>query len=124
LFAVQKLFHLTQIVDDLDEADRWYNHLFAPCRFYRGYMKEAMRHASLLAIGDATVVEPVQLADEPGAAESPLGRFRARFGSRLHSIAWYVDDLDNAVETLLAHDVRLVDVTGRPVTSRQQAAAV
>ncbi|WP_326533637.1 VOC family protein [Pseudorhodoferax sp.] len=124
MFAVRKLFHLTQIVDDLDLADRWYNRLFSPCRFYRGYMKEAVRHASLLAIGDATVVEPVQLADEPGAEQSPLGRFRARFGARLHSIAWYVDDLDSAVDTLLGHGVRLVDVAGRPIESREQAAGV
>lgn len=124
LFAVQKLFHLTQVVDDLDAADRWYNHLFSPCRFYRGYMKEAMRHASLLAIGEATVIEPVQVADEPGAERSPLGRFKARFGARLHSIAWYVDDLENAVEALRKHGVRLVDVAGRPVETREQAASL
>jgi catechol 2,3-dioxygenase-like lactoylglutathione lyase family enzyme len=124
LFEVQKLFHLTQVVEDLDEADRWYNRLFSPCRFYRGYMKEAFRTASMLAIGDAAVIEPVQVADEPGGAESPLGRFKARFGPRLHSVAWYVDDLENAVESLRSHGVRLVDVSGRPIENRQQAAQV
>jgi catechol 2,3-dioxygenase-like lactoylglutathione lyase family enzyme len=124
LFEVQKLFHLTQVVEDLDEADRWYNRLFSPCRFYRGYMKEAFRTASMLAIGDAAVIEPVQVADEPGGAESPLGRFKARFGPRLHSVAWYVDDLENAVESLRSHGVRLVDVAGRLIETRQQAAQV
>jgi catechol 2,3-dioxygenase-like lactoylglutathione lyase family enzyme len=121
MFSIQKLFHLTQVVDNLDQADRWYNQIFSPCRFYRGYMKEAVRHASLLAIGDETVIEPLQVADEPGASESPLGRFRSRYGSRLHSVAWYVDDLENTVDALRSHGVRLVDVSGRAVESREQS---
>lgn len=124
LFRIGKLFHLTQVVDDLDAADRWYNRIFSPCRFYRGYMKEAYRDASLFVIGDAILIEPVQVSREPDAAKSPLGRFKARFGARLHSIAWYVDDLENAVEALRSHGVRLVDVAGRPIDSRGDAQSV
>lgn len=124
MFEIQKLFHLTQVVDDLDAADRWYNRLFSPCRFYRGYMKEAFRTASLLAIGEAAVVEPVAVSAEPGGAESPLGRFKARFGPRLHSVAWYVDDLEATVESLLGNGVRLVDIAGRSITAPGQVSAI
>jgi catechol 2,3-dioxygenase-like lactoylglutathione lyase family enzyme len=121
MFAIGKVFHLTQVVDDLDEADAWYDRVFAPFRTYRGYMEEAFRVASAFCIADH-VNELVQLADVPGAESSPIGRFRARFGSRLHSIAWFVDDVAAAHRTLTDHGVRIFDVTGRPVDRDEQAA--
>lgn len=124
LFEIQKLFHLTQVVDDLDAADRWYNRLFSPCRYYRGYMQEAARSASLLAIGDAAVVEPVQPIDQPGAPASPLAKFKARFGPKLHSVAWYVDDLERTVEALRSAGVRLVDIAGRAIERPEQVAGL
>jgi catechol 2,3-dioxygenase-like lactoylglutathione lyase family enzyme len=124
LFEIKKLFHLTQVVESLDQADDWYNRVFSPCRFYRGYMKEAFRNASLLAIGDSAVIEPVQVSQDAGAEQSPLGRFKARFGARLHSVAWYVDDLEAAVDWLRSHSVRLVDVAGRPIENREDSAKV
>src|SRR3546814_4514421 len=61
VFKVGKLFHMTQVVENLDAADLWYNRLFSPCRFYRALMPEAFRDASLLAISDL-VIEPVEIA--------------------------------------------------------------
>lgn len=116
MFTIGKLFHLTQVVGDLDMADKWYNKIFAPCRFYRAYMPEAKRTASLLAVGNI-VIEPVQPAG-PDNENSPLGKFRAKFGDRLHSIAWYVDDLEACFDILSAKGIRLVDVAGKPVTER------
>ena len=99
MFNICKLFHLTHVVDDLDTVDRWYDDVFACERFYKGYEKAAVRNASLLVIADM-VMEPVQLADVPGAEQSPIGRFRARFGQHFHSIAWYVDDVVAASRAL------------------------
>src|SRR3546814_8363808 len=80
---------MTQVVENLDAADLWYNRLFSPCRFYRALMPEAFRDASLLAISDL-VIEPVEIAANlPGVERSPLARFKARYGNRLHSVAWY-----------------------------------
>src|SRR5437899_2275727 len=92
MFKIGKLFHLTHVVGDLAATDTWYDEVFSVCRWYRAYMKPAVREASLLCIGDC-VMEPIQLARVPGAEQSPVGKFYARFGQRFHSIAWYVEDV-------------------------------
>ena len=45
MFKIGKLFHLTHVVDNLREADQWYDDVFSACRYYRGYMRAAMRNA-------------------------------------------------------------------------------
>ena len=49
VFQIGKLFHLTQVVDDLEVVDRWYDEVFAVERFYHGYEELAGRTASLIA---------------------------------------------------------------------------
>ena len=58
MFRIGKLFHLTQVVDDLERVDRWHDDVFAAERFYHGYEESAGRDASLVAIGDV-VLEPM-----------------------------------------------------------------
>ena len=111
MFKIGMVYHVVHVVSDLDAADAWYDEVFAPIRYYRGYMAEAMRDASLLAIGDF-VMEPVSPAKVPGAEESALGRFHARFGQRLHSVAWFVDSVDEAFRTLTEHNVRMYSTGG------------
>jgi hypothetical protein len=36
MFRIGKLFHLTQVVDDLERVDRWHDDVFAAERFYHG----------------------------------------------------------------------------------------
>src|SRR5947209_12967139 len=112
MFRIGKNFHLTHVVRDLDAVDRWYDRIFAVQRYYRGYMKPAVREASLVLIGDL-VMEPVMLARVPDAENSPIGRFLARFGERFHSMAWYVDSVPDAYATLTEHNIRLFDLVGR-----------
>jgi catechol 2,3-dioxygenase-like lactoylglutathione lyase family enzyme len=124
VFKIGKLFHLTHVVEDLDAVDRWYDEVFAVDRFYKGYEKAAKRHASLVVISDI-VMEPVQLATEvEGAAESPIGKFRARYGQHFHSIAWYADDMEDAHARFDAAGFRLYDVKGRQVTTERPALAI
>ena len=123
MFRIGKLFHLTHVVSDLDAVDQWYDEVFAVCRFYRAYMKPAVREASLLTIGDC-VMEPVQLARVPGAEQSPIGKFYARFGQRFHSIAWYVDNVQELFATLSTHNIRLYDLVGKVVKEPQGKLAV
>src|SRR3546814_19488336 len=78
-------------------------------------MPEAFRDASLLAISDL-VIEPVEIAANlPGVERSPLARFKARYGNRLHSVAWYVDNLEGAFKGCRERGVRMTEVTGRSV---------
>lgn len=123
MFRIGKLFHLTHVVSDLDAVDQWYDEVFAVCRFYRAYMKPAVREASLLTIGDC-VMEPVQLARVPGAEQSPIGKFYARFGQRFHSIAWYVDNVQELFAALSTHNIRLYDLVGKVVKEPQGKLAV
>ncbi len=123
MFRIGKLFHLTHVVSDLDAADRWYDEVFSVWRFYRAYMKAAVREASLMAIGDL-VMEPMQLARVPGAENSPIGKFYARFGQRFHSIAWYVDSIEEAFSRLTRHHIRLYDLVGRVVRDPRGITAI
>jgi catechol 2,3-dioxygenase-like lactoylglutathione lyase family enzyme len=114
MFKIGKNFHLTHVVKDLEAADRWYDEIFAVNRFYHGYEKLAAREASLVLIGDL-VMEPVMLAKEPDAEQTPIGKFLARFGEHFHSIAWYVDDLGAMATYLSRQNLRLYNVTGKVV---------
>ena len=69
-------------------------------------------------------MEPIAPSADPADAGTPLGRFKARFGNRLHSIAWYVADIESFTARLLSNGVRLVGLTGRPVTDPAGAVAV
>lgn len=113
MFKIGKLFHLTHVVDNLRACDQWYDDVFSACRYYRGYMRAAMRNASVLAIGD-TPLEAIQTAPVPGAENSAIGKFHARYGQHYHSIAWYVDSIEECFNQLSKHNVRQVDMVGRP----------
>ncbi len=120
---IGKLFHLAHLVENLDATDRLYDDVFACQRYYRAYEKAARREASLLIVCDQCM-EPIMPSADPADAGSPLGRFKARFGNRLHSIAWYVDDIGSFTERLLERQIRLVGLTGRPVTKPEDAVAI
>ena len=123
MFNVGKLFHLAHLVDDLDAVDHWYDEVFSCVRFYRAYEKAALREASLLVISDM-LMEPIMPSAAPEAANSPLRKFQARFGNRLHSIAWYVDDIKACSADLGAKGIRQVGLTGKPVTDPSKAVAI
>jgi hypothetical protein len=123
VFAVGKLFHLAHLVDDLDAVDHFYDEVFACQRFYRRYEKAAKREASLLVISDM-IMEPILPDPSPEAAGTPLRKFQDRFGNRLHSIAWYVDDITACSAHLGSCGIRQVGLTGRPITDPRDAVAV
>ena len=123
MFKIGKLFHLAHVVSDLDTVDKWYDEIFSGRRFYRGYVKAAMREASLVILGDC-VMEPIQLARVPGAEQSAIGKFYTRFGQHFHSIAWYVDSIEDTVKTLSQHNLRLYDLVGKTVQLPTRTEAV
>jgi catechol 2,3-dioxygenase-like lactoylglutathione lyase family enzyme len=120
---IGKLFHLAHLVEDLDATDRLYDEVFACERYYRGYERAARRDASLVVVCDQCM-EPIAPSADPADAQTPLARFKSRFGNRLHSIAWYVDDIEPFIARLLSHGVRLYGLTGKPVTDPAATTAV
>jgi catechol 2,3-dioxygenase-like lactoylglutathione lyase family enzyme len=123
MFKIGKLFHLTQVVDDLERVDRWYDDVFSVERFYHGYEELAGRDASLIAIGDV-ILEPMTPARVEPLKNLSVKRFHDRFGQHLHSIAWYVDDLQAISARLDEAGFRLFNLVGRQVKPPHKAAAV
>jgi len=123
MFKIGKVFHLTHVVDDLDVVDRWYDDVFAVDRFYHGYEELAGRTASLIAIGDI-VLETMMPAKEEPLKNPSVKKFHDRFGQHLHSIAWYVDDVQAISRRLDEANYRLFNLVGQPVRPPHTATAV
>jgi len=123
MFKIKRLFHLTQVVDDLAVVDQWYDDVFSVNRFYHGYEELAGRHASLIAIGDV-VLEPMMPAPVESLKNPSVKKFHDRFGEHLHSIAWYVDDVQAISTRLDQENFRLFNIVGKPVKPPHSATAV
>ncbi len=123
MFRIGKLFHLTQVVDDLERVDRWHDDVFAAERFYHGYEELAGRDASLVAIGDV-VLEPMTPARVEPLRNPSVKRFHDRFGQHAHSIAWYVDDVHAISAKLDDAGFRLFNLVGKQVKPPHKASAV
>ncbi|MCA8978639.1 MAG: methylmalonyl-CoA epimerase [Planctomycetes bacterium] len=51
---------------------------------------------------------------EPAADDSPVTSFLAKRGGGLHHLAFRVDDVAQAIETLMARGLRMIDEAPRP----------
>ncbi len=88
---IREFFHLIHVVDDMDEANAWYDALFSPqCFQPKGYAELEKRWATLSMIGDF-MIEVIEPSDAPEDQRAPLPKFRGRFGQHFHSLSFYVD---------------------------------
>jgi catechol 2,3-dioxygenase-like lactoylglutathione lyase family enzyme len=91
---VRAFFHLIHIVDDLDQADSWYDAVFSPQRYVtRGWSPVEKRWASLSMISDFAL-ETIEPSKAEADQTATLPRFQKRFGEHFHSLAWFVDEDD------------------------------
>ncbi|MEZ5550024.1 MAG: VOC family protein [Pseudomonadales bacterium] len=120
---IGKLYHLAHMVEDLAATDRLFFEVFSCLRPYHDYEDGGKRYASLAIIADQCF-EPIHPSDDPADADTPLARYRARFGDRMHSIAWYADDVQSFARRLLDYKIRLIGLNGRPVTDPEPGMAV
>ena len=123
MYKIGKLFHLTHVVSDLNKVDRWYDDVFAVTRYYHGFAKAAGHDASLIAIGDV-IMEPMTPSKVEGLKNQSVKRFHDRFGEHFHSIAFYCDDIPAISTHLAKQNLKMWDVTGRPVTPPNERFAV
>jgi 4-hydroxyphenylpyruvate dioxygenase-like putative hemolysin len=106
---IGKLFHLTPLVDDLGDAEYFFNSVFSPLCMMRNYSEHWHRHAAIYVIAE-TSIEPMQcLAPEPGQEKTSWFRYVEKYGPRVHNMAFYVDDLDDLGQRLEAAGVRVTD---------------
>jgi catechol 2,3-dioxygenase-like lactoylglutathione lyase family enzyme len=123
MFKIGKLFHLTHVVNDLDVVDQWYDEVFAVTRFYHGYEQLAGREASLIAIGDV-IMEPMMPARRENLRNQSVKKFHDRFGQHFHSIAWYVDDVEDISARLDQENLRLYNIVGNQVKPPHKMTAI
>jgi hypothetical protein len=123
MFKIGKLFHLTHVVSDLAAVDQWYDELFAVTRYYRGYERLAGRDASLIAIGEV-IMEPMMPARVANLQNQSVKKFHDRFGQHFHSIAWYVDNVEEISTQLDRHHLRLFNIVGKQVKAGEESFAI
>jgi catechol 2,3-dioxygenase-like lactoylglutathione lyase family enzyme len=111
---IREFFHLIHVVDDMDDANTWYDAVFSPqCFQQKGWADLEKRWATLSMIGDF-MIEVIEASSEPADQQAPLPKFRNRFGQHFHSLAWYVDqaDLKPLFDRLRARGVRVAKPGG------------
>jgi catechol 2,3-dioxygenase-like lactoylglutathione lyase family enzyme len=107
--TIGRLYHVIHIVDDLDAAQAFYGSVF-PLETYTDHewSDYDKRLASLSILTDNFVIEIIQ----PSRAEEDLGfslpKFATRFGSRLHSMAWFSPDVPGLAERFEAAGIRVL----------------
>ena len=106
---IGRMFHLSPLVDDLGDAEYFFNAVFSPMCMMRNYAEIWHRHAAIYVFADASI-EPMHcLPPEPGDAPTSWFRYAERFGPRVHNIAFYADDLEELGQRLTAAGVRITD---------------
>src|ERR1700722_10147229 len=106
MFELPRLFHVSHVVDDLDAAVAWYDEVFAPRLWQRSELFGTS--IALLCVGDVVLMPMAPSRDAPSAP----GRFRERFGERLHSLALYVTSPTELIEHLRSLGFRLTGSAG------------
>jgi methylmalonyl-CoA/ethylmalonyl-CoA epimerase len=96
--------HVGIAVEDLEQALVTYEQFFGGQLEGRGTIPGQRVEAASLVVGSGRV-ELVAALD----ADSPVGRFIARRGPGMHHIAYQVDDVQAALDSLSEAGVRLID---------------
>jgi catechol 2,3-dioxygenase-like lactoylglutathione lyase family enzyme len=113
------MFHVIHMYEELKPLDEWYDKIFAVKRTMHGnYSEVEKRDASLAFIADFCMEPMAPTYRVEGAEDMPVGRFHRRFGNRLHSVAWYVNDgFSELFDNLKGSGVRLFTDGGGAATS-------
>lgn len=99
-----KIEHVALAVRDLEAAIRLYTEVWGLTLQHRERVDEQGVEEAMLSVGDTFI----QLLC-PTGPDTTVGRFIEKNGEGLHHIAYEVDDLETAIESLLAKGMRLID---------------
>jgi methylmalonyl-CoA/ethylmalonyl-CoA epimerase len=98
------IHHLGVAVEDLDEALGTYERLFGAELEHRTTVPDQRVEAAAVLVGGGRVELLTPLEDD-----SPVGRFLASRGPGMHHVAFEVDDILAALESLRRDGAELVD---------------
>ena len=113
MFELTRIFHVSHVVDNLDDAVIWYEKVFSPRLWRRSDLFGTS--LALLVVGDV-VLMPMQ---PPTAYPTAPGKFRDRFGSCLHSLALYVERPTELIDHLRGRGLRLTGADGTELHNPQ-----
>jgi methylmalonyl-CoA epimerase len=102
--VVHGIHHLGVAVSDLDEALATYSRLVGAELEHRALVAEQGVEAAAVLVGSGRVE---LLA--PLGAETPVGKFLASRGPGMHHVAYEVNDVRAALDSLAAEGAELVD---------------
>jgi methylmalonyl-CoA/ethylmalonyl-CoA epimerase len=100
--------HVGIVVGDLDAAERVYTETLGFSRLYRETVQEQGVEIVGIAAG-GSVIELMRAL----SPDSPIEKFRGDAPSKLHHVAYRVDDIRAELARLKGRGVRLIDETPR-----------
>jgi methylmalonyl-CoA/ethylmalonyl-CoA epimerase len=103
-----KIDHIGVAVEDIDAALELYAGIFEMTVAHRETVESQGVEAALLDVGDGHV----ELM-RPLAPDTPIGKFLARRGPKLHHVAYAVEDIDSTLEKLAGAGLELIDSKAR-----------
>jgi methylmalonyl-CoA/ethylmalonyl-CoA epimerase len=103
-----RIDHIGVAVEDIDAALELYAGTFEMTVAHRETVESQGVEAALLDVGDGHV----ELM-RPLAPDTPVGKFLARKGPKLHHVAYAVDDIDSTLEKLAGAGLELIDSKAR-----------
>ncbi len=99
-----RIDHIGIAVSDMAQAVSLYGGTLGMPVAHRERLESQGVEAALLEVGEGYI----ELL-EPIAQDTTVGRFIARDGEGLHHVAYLVDDIDQALGSLAAEGVELID---------------
>jgi methylmalonyl-CoA epimerase len=102
------IHHLGIAVTELDEAVATYTRLFGATLEHRAIVSDQGVEAASVLVG-ASRIELLAPTDD----DTPVGRFLAKRGPGVHHVAYEVDDISAALESLATDGAELIDVVPR-----------
>jgi methylmalonyl-CoA epimerase len=101
---LSRIDHVGVAVEDIETALALYRDALGLALVHRETVTEQGVDAALLDIGDGHI----ELLS-PIGPETPVGKFLVRKGPGLHHVAYRVDDVEEALQSLSAAGLRLID---------------
>jgi methylmalonyl-CoA/ethylmalonyl-CoA epimerase len=99
-----RIDHIGVAVEDIDAAIALYRDSFEMELAHRETVESQGVEAVLLDVGEGHV----ELLS-PLGPDTPVGRYLAKNGAGLHHVAYAVDDIDAALESIAAAGIQLID---------------
>lgn len=99
-----KIEHVAIVVSNLDAAIELYSKTWGLPLVHREIVEDQGVEEAMLSLGDSHI----QLLC-PLSSETTVGRFLAKKGEGLHHIAYEVEDLEGALESLRSQGTTLID---------------